>query len=125
MSAFKAAGFAERRNTSLEARKAAMQDFRSKAAEDVSTFSQRQEALKAVRVARDGRAAERLAARTTREAEIADQFTREQAAAAEAEQEAKARREQDRADREQLETTRQAEAKAARDARYAARKARR
>ena len=125
MSAFKAAGFAERRNTSLEARKAAMQDFRSKAAEDVSTFSQRQEALKAVRVARDGRAAERLAARTTREAEIADQFTREQAAAAEAEQEAKARREQDRADREQLEPTRQAEAKAARDARYAARKARR
>jgi hypothetical protein len=125
MSAFKAAGFAERRNTSLEARKAAMQDFRSKAAADVSTFEQRQETLKAVRTARDSRAAERLAARTTRAAEIADQFTREQAAAAEAEQAAKARREQDRADAAQLETTRQAEAKAARDARYAARKARR
>ena len=125
MSAFKAAGFAERRNTSLEARKAALQDFRSKTAADVSTFAQRQETLKAVRIARDSRAAERLAARTTREAEIAEQFTREQAAAAQAAQEDKARREQDRADAVEREATRQAEAKAVRDARYAARKARR
>ena len=125
MSAFKAAGFAERRNTSLEARKAAMQDFRSKAAADVSTFAQRQETLKAVRTARDSRAAERQATRAAREAEIADNAARERDAAVQAERDASARAEQDRANAAELETTRQAEAKAARDARYAARKARR
>ncbi len=106
MSAFKDPGFAERRTTAATAKRAALQNFREASPANDPEFAGRQAAKAVARASLDARAVERKSARaaqveiekTAREAEIQEQAARELAS--------------------------KAEQKASRDARYAARKAR-
>jgi hypothetical protein len=105
--------FDDRLSAAAAAKQALLERFRARPSADDPAEIARQEALKAVSDARDARAAERKAAKEAEAARVAaEQAARraqDQAAAAEA----KARAAADEAGR-----------KAARDARYAARKAR-
>jgi len=97
---YKEKGFGERLSAAADARRAALERFRARPGPDDPAVVARRAARQAVSEAREARAAEREAAR---EAEAA-------------------RRTAERADRD---AALEAERKAARDARYAARKARR
>lgn len=121
---FKEASLAERQDAAAKARKAALENFRNKVAANDANFPQRQQALKAARQARETRAAEREATRAQRESEKAAQAEREQEARLAAERESKARSAREKAEKAEREIALQAEGKAARDKRYAARKAR-
>src|SRR5262245_26979757 len=117
MKGFKEKTFADRLQEASDARKAALERFRSRpTADDPEVIKRRQERL-AIAAAREARDAER---RAVKETEAAARAERE--AVERAEREARERREaiekviRDAADA--------AERKAARDARYAARKAR-
>ena len=109
--------FGERLQASQSARQAMMAKFRQRPGPDDPAVSERRLARAAVSAAREGRLAERETKRlaeeaelaTVREAQAADQVAQERRAAVEKE-----------ANDAKLETER----KAARDARYAARKAR-
>lgn len=118
---YKGDTFNERRNAAATARQATAAKFRSQPLPDDPAVLERQAALKAVGDARQARQAERKAAR---EAEAARQVAEQAAQAAE----------QMARDAEQLiqrevaaarEAKLEVERKATRDARYAARKARR
>jgi hypothetical protein len=109
MSKFKGTGFDDRLSTAANAKKAELEKFRAKSGVNDAAFTERQAVRRAINVARDARIAERKDARlasvareaaeqATREAEVAEQAARDVAL--------------------------QADRKAARDARYAARKAR-
>ena len=113
MSGFKEPSFADRQKAAQEARKAILNKFRAQPGPDDPAVKQRQ-------AEREAQAALRAKAREAREAERAEQKRREEEAAAEAA--AQLAREKEEAAARELEL--EAERKAARDARYAARKKR-
>ena len=116
MASFKEATFGDRKSAAEQARKALLEKFRAKPGPDDPAVLKRQEERKAIAEAREVRAAERRAARAA--ADEAERLARE--AAAKAEEERLAREAEEHAEAErQL----KAAQKAARDARYAARKA--
>jgi hypothetical protein len=115
----------DRLSTAAKARQAMMERARAKAPANDPEFAKRQEDRKAIAEARDVRTADRKAAKEAEAARLA----LERAAAEEArlvalklEDERKVREREEQAERE---VTLEVERKAARDARYAARKARR
>lgn len=124
MNDFRNTGFADRLNAAESAKKAMVARFRAQPGPDDPAFVERQAARLAAAVARDARAAERKAARESERA-AAIEATRAAKAAAEEE---RITREADAARAAAEESARaltlEAERKAARDARYAARKAR-
>ena len=113
MKGFKGDNFGERLNRAAAAKQSALKNFNSRPPADDPAVLARAEARRELVKAREERAAERKAAQLAREAE---------AAAAEAERLAALQREAEAEAERQLELER--EQKAARDARYAARKAR-
>jgi hypothetical protein len=117
--AFKDPGFADRASTAAEARKAALEKFKARPApQDDPKFQERQAAKTASRIAREKRAADKKAAK---EAQERAQREAREAAIIAAEQARVAAIEEARLAEIRLKT----DQKAARDARYAARKARR
>src|SRR5918997_4457962 len=132
MNAFKNDNFNDRLATAANARKATLERFRARPGPDDPAVLERQAAQKAVAAAREARAAERKAAR---EAEAARQAAESAARVAEQERQAaeQAARQAEAAERAAAPDADKkapalalaAEQKTARDARYAARKARR
>jgi hypothetical protein len=117
MSGFKDKGFGDRLGTAASAKKAALDKFRARPAADDPAVIERREERQAISAAREVRLAERAAAQLAEEArKVADQ--------AAAEEERVAREEREAIEKAEREITLEAEQKAARDARYAARKAR-
>jgi Family of unknown function (DUF6481) len=117
MSGFKSKGFSDRLNHAASAKKAALEKFRARPAMDDPAVVERREARLAASVAREARLAERAEARRADEARKAAEM-----AAAEAER--IAREEREAIESAEREVALEAERKASRDARYAARKAR-
>ena len=122
---------AERMSTSAKAKQAQLERVRAKANTNDPNFAERQAARRAVNVARETRIAARKAAKLRAiEEQAAVEVERERALAAEAAARARtleaeqAARELGDAERNSREVARMAAAKAARDTRYAARKAR-
>jgi hypothetical protein len=121
MSSHKNDDFNERLTAAAKARTAMLERFRARPGPDDPAYQERQAELAAIAAARDARAAERKAAREAEAARVLAEKARlaaEQKALA-AEQAARDREAQNRA------AALIAEQKLARDARYAARKARR
>jgi Family of unknown function (DUF6481) len=119
--AHKNASFSDRLNAAAAAKKAALERFHTRPGPDDPAVREQQAARKAISDAREVRVAERQAAR---EAEAAHQAVEQAAKAAEqAAREAEERRLT--AETAARAVALEAERKAARDARYAARKARR
>ena len=110
MTAYKDKDFGERLSAAAAARKATLERFRAKPGPDDPAVAERRAARQALVVAREARVAEREAAR---KAEAAREAAREAEAARQA------------AEQTDRDAALEAERKAARDARYAARKARR
>lgn len=124
MGGFKDKGFGDRLSTAAAAKKSQLERFREKPAMDEAAFAEQQAARLAVRVARDERAAERKAARDAAEAkEAAEKLAQETLRAQEA-AEKLAGETRDASEKIASDKALLAEQKAARDARYAARKAR-
>ena len=117
MSGFKDKGFTDRLSNAASAKKAVLDKFRARPAGDDPAVVERREARLAASQARETRLAERAATRLADEARRATEL-----AAAEAER--IAREERDAIEKAEREVALEAERKAARDARYAARKAR-
>jgi len=115
MGGFKDPDFVERQNAATKARKAVLDKFRANAADP--TVAERQ-------VARAAGAADRAAARKVRATEKAEKKVADAEAAKQAERAAAEQAERERAEEANRELASQAEQKTARDARYAARKAR-
>lgn len=113
MSGFKEKGFGDRQGAAMAAKNDRLRKFRENSVLDDAKFAEQEAARLAVRVAREQRAAERQA---DREAAVANAAAEKLAAEAQAAQEIAARAASDQ--------TLLIEQKAARDARYAARKAR-
>src|SRR4051794_10077469 len=110
LTAYKDKDFGERLSTAAAARKATLERFRAKPGPDDPAVAERRAARQALVVAREARLAEREAARKV---EKAREAAREEEAARQA------------AEQTGRDVALEAERKAARDARYAARKARR
>jgi hypothetical protein len=107
----------DRLTAAESARKAMLERFRAKPGADDPAVAERKASRAAVSAARETRLAEREAEKRARlENEAIERAAREAAEKAETEREA--------AERVEREATQEAEQKAARDARYAARKAR-
>jgi hypothetical protein len=121
VSGFKDRDFNERRNTAAAARKAALEKFLAQPKPDDPAVLARQEERRKIAEARDIRAAERRAAKEAEAARLAAEAAARDLAL-QAELAAQAQRALEAAAREEAI---KAERKAARDARYAARKARR
>src|SRR5262245_42718006 len=115
MGGFKDPDFVERQNAAAKARQAVLDKFRATAADPV--LAERQ-------TARMADASERAAARKARAAEKAEKQATAAEAAKQAERDAAAQAERARAEDADRERALRAEQKAARDARYAARKVR-
>jgi hypothetical protein len=115
---YKDPGFADRLSTAAEAKKAILAKFRAAPGPDDPEFAARQAEREAVAKAREVRTAARAAERAEQDAAAAAQAAHAAAEAAERE----ARETKARAERA---VALEAEQKAARDARYAARKKRR
>jgi hypothetical protein len=115
MAGFKQPDFVERQEAATKARKAALEKFRAKAADP---------GLAERLTERTARAAERDALKTKREIERAENKAREAERAQAAAREAAIAAERAKVEIAERELARQAEQKAARDARYAARKTR-
>jgi Family of unknown function (DUF6481) len=111
----KAPDFVERRNAATNAKKAALEKFRAHA--DDPGLAERQTTRAAL-------AGERTAAKMAREIEKAERKARDAELAMEAKRAAEAQAERALAEAASRELALQTERKAARDARYAARKAR-
>ena len=116
-SRFKERSFGERLSAASNAKQAMTAKFMRRPGQDDPAFIERQAARAAVSVARDARRAEREANRVADEARIAAE--RQAQAAMAAEQEARAA-----AERAGIDAALEIQRKAARDTRYAARKAR-
>src|SRR6478672_358613 len=114
MSGFKEPSFADRQKAAQEARQNILNKFRSQPGPDDPAVKQRQ-------VEREAKAAERAQAKLARDAAKAEQKRREEEAVAEATAQLAREKEEAAAKEVALE----AERKAARDARYAARKKKR
>jgi hypothetical protein len=121
LSSYKDPDFHQRQSSAATAKKAMLEKFRAKA-EDPG-MAERQAERAAVSEAREARAAKREAARKQREAEKAEAVARAAEVAAEAEREEERLKAASVADEVEREFLLAAEQKAARDARYAARKA--
>ncbi len=121
MVAFKGNMFSERQSTSANAKKALLEKFKAKPPPDDPAVLARAEERKRIAEARELRAAER---RVAKEAE-AVRMAAEQAARDEAAREAAAAEARRKAEQVVRDEALRAERKAIRDARYAARKARR
>jgi hypothetical protein len=120
MAIFKTANFDERRNAAEAAKAARLEKFRALSAQINEGAAERQAARQAIVAAREVRAAERETARLAAEARAAEsEAARETALKAE-----QAERDANAAEQAARDAAEQAERKAARDARYAARKAR-
>jgi uncharacterized protein DUF6481 len=105
--------FDDRLSAAAAAKQALLERFRARPSADDPAEIARQDALKAISDARDARAAERKAAKEAEAARVAAELAAQRVQAQIAAAEAKART-----------LASEAERKAARDARYAARKAR-
>jgi hypothetical protein len=116
----KGTSFDDRLSAAANAKKAQLEKFRARSGANDPAFAERQAARQAISVARDARAAERNATRLAGLAREADEKAARDAAV-EAEDVARAA---EVARQAADDVTVQAERKAARDARYAARKAR-
>ena len=112
----------ERRNNAAAVKKAMLDKFRAVTQDPVLVEQQRLK-RSAINEARDARMAEREAARKVREAELAAQAAREAEIAAQAQREREAAEALVKAEEAERALALAAEQKAARDARYAARKA--
>ena len=122
MDKFKGATFGDRRDTSADAKKAALEKLKAKMAESAATFEEREAKRLEIAKARDARAAERKAIKGREEAERQAQLKAEQERlAAEAAEAAHLAEIERIAEADRL-IALEAEQKAARDARYAARK---
>ena len=120
MARFKNANFDERRSAAEAAKKVKLEKFRALTAQINEGAAERLTARQAIIAARDVRAAEREAVRLATEARAAEnQAAREMALKAE-----QAERDASVVEQAEREVASAAERKAARDARYAARKAR-
>jgi Family of unknown function (DUF6481) len=115
MGSFKNPDFVERQNMATEAKKAALEKFRAKAADPA--FAQRQ-------TERMASAAERAAARKAHAVAKSEKQALDAELTKQAERDAAVQAERILADNANRELALQAERKVARDARYAARKAR-
>ena len=115
MNSFNKPDFVERRDAAAHAKKAALEKFHKSAADPA--FAERQ-------TARIASAHTRRAAKKVREIEKAEEKVRETKRAQQAERDAAIRAEQAAAESANREVILQAERKAGRDARYAARKSR-
>jgi hypothetical protein len=115
MSGFKKPGFVERQNTAAQAKKAALEKFRVSAADPA--FAERQ-------TVRTASANTRKVAKNIRDIEKGEKKARDAERAQQAERDAAMRTELAATASANREVTLQAERKAARDARYAARKSR-
>jgi hypothetical protein len=131
MAKFQDTNFADRLNAAAKAKKAALEKFLAKPAEDDPALAERRAARAAALAARERRTAEKKAAREAAEAAAAiEQAAREEALKREEEARAIALKEEEAAREAEREAEairqveREREQKAARDARYAARKAR-
>ncbi len=124
MAKIKGSSFDDRLSAAAQAKKAELEKFRAKSGANDPAFAERQAERQAISRAREARAAEREAARRARLArEAADKAAREAALQAErAAIDAELAEQVTRA--AAREAVLQGERKAARDARYAARKAR-
>jgi hypothetical protein len=120
MSGFKEQSFSERLGAAAEAREAQLEKFRAQPGPDDPAVVERQAAHQAAALARDARAVERKAAKAQMAAEEADRHAAEQADRAARDAEAV----REAADQAARDIAKLAEQKAARDARYAARKTR-
>ena len=117
---FKNVGFDERKSAAEAAKKAKLDKFRALTVQIDQGATARQAARSQIMAARDVRAGEREAARQAKAAiEAADQVARRNALKAE-----QAAREAEAVEQAERDLALAAELKAARDARYAARKAR-
>ncbi|WP_245593577.1 DUF6481 family protein [Azospirillum halopraeferens] len=113
MNSFKNTDFADRLRASANAKKAMVEKIRAQPGVNDPAFAEREAARQAIRIARDARAAERKAALAAQQAAAeAERASREASEALEA------------AEQTAREVALEAERKASRDARYAARKAR-
>jgi hypothetical protein len=120
MGGFKGTSFDDRLSAAANAKKTELEKFRARSGTNDPAFAERQAARHAISVARDARTAERNTSRLSGLArEAAEQTARN--AAVEAEEAARAAEVVRQAAHD---VALQAERKAARDARYAARKAR-
>ena len=120
MNNFKGTSFDDRLSTAANAKKAELEKFRARSGTNDPAFAEQQAARRAISVARDVRTAERNVSRLASVAhEAAENAARD--AAVEAEQTAS---DAEVARQAAHDVALQAERKAARDARYAARKAR-
>ena len=121
MSSFKYPDLHERQNTAGAAKKAMLEKFRATSQDPTS--EQRRKERTAIHEARLVRMAEREAAKKVREAELAAQAARDAELALQAQCEAEEAAARLAAEEGERELAKLAEQKAARDARYAARKA--
>jgi len=124
MAGFNDTSFLERREVAAKAKKAVLEVFRAKTDPNDPAVIDRARARREIAAAREVRAAERAAARLAREREIAEQQTRDAAQAAQAAAEAAERAAREKRETADREVALEAERKAERDARYAARKLR-
>ncbi len=115
MSGFKKPDFVERQEAATKAKKAALEQFRAKAADP---------ALAERLTARTASAADRRAIKNVRENEKAEKKSRDAERAQQTERDAALQVERAKAESADRELALAAERKAARDARYAARKSR-
>jgi hypothetical protein len=115
MTGFKNPDFIERQEAAAKAKKAALEKFRAKVSDP---------ALAERLTARTESAAERKALKGTRDAEKAEKKARDAERAEEAKREAALAAERAKAEKVERELALEVEQKAARDARYAARKTR-
>jgi len=124
MSAFKENDLKERLNTAAEAKRAMLERFRAKPAADDPAVIEREEARKALAAARETRVAERKTAKEAEAARLAAEQAEREAQAARQAADAAVREVTLKAEQEERDAALEAERKAARDARYAARKKR-
>jgi hypothetical protein len=125
MSGFKDSDdFNERLSTAAKAKQATLEKFRARARADDPAVLERQAARLATSQARDARKAARVAEITRSEEEAIRHAAEEAARKATVAAEEAARKAAAEAEKAALEVTLEAERKTARDARYAARKAR-
>lgn len=124
MSGFKDKGFGDRLSAAGNARQAMVAKFLKRPGPDDPENSQRRAARAAVSAARDVRKAEREAARSIENARAAAERDAHAAAAAAAARERTIEEDRLTADKNAADVALQIERKAARDARYAARKTR-
>ena len=122
MSAFKENDLKERLNTAAEAKRAMLERFRAKPAADDPAVIEREEARKALAAARETRVAERKTAKEAEAARLAAEQAEREADATRQAAEAAVREAALKAEEEEREAALEIERKAARDARYAARK---